>query len=76
MISVRIQRENCTSCSTCWETCPDVFEPNEDDNFSQIREKFRVKEDISHGELPDDLKSCAEDAAASCPVSIITIGGT
>lgn len=76
MIQVRIQRDDCTSCSTCWETCPEVFEPNEDDNFSQFREKFRVKEDISHGEVPDEFKGCVEDAAISCPVSIITIRET
>lgn len=73
MIQVRIQREDCTSCSTCWETCPAVFEQNDDDSFSQIVEQYRVKGNIMEGSVPDDLKSCAEDAAASCPVSIITV---
>jgi ferredoxin len=73
MIHVRIQREDCTSCSTCWETCPEVFEQNEDDSFSQITERFRVKGIITDGEIPDGLKNCVNDAAESCPVSIITI---
>lgn len=73
MVRVQIRRKDCTSCSTCWETCPEVFEENEGDNFSQVTERFRVNENIADGEIPDDLKHCAEDAAASCPVSIITI---
>ncbi|OPX67150.1 MAG: Ferredoxin [Methanoregulaceae archaeon PtaB.Bin056] len=74
MIHVRIQREDCTSCSTCWETCPEVFEQNKDDGFSQIKERFRVKGKITEGEIPEDLKNCVDDAAESCPVSIIAIG--
>ncbi|OPY43905.1 MAG: Ferredoxin [Methanoregulaceae archaeon PtaU1.Bin222] len=73
MIHVRIQREDCTSCSTCWETCPEVFEQNEDDRFSQITERFRAKGILTDGEIPDELKNCVEDAVESCPVSIITI---
>jgi ferredoxin len=73
MLKVSIEREDCTSCSTCWETCPEVFEQNDDDSFSQIVEKYRKDGSISEGVVPDDLKACVEDAAASCPVSIITV---
>jgi ferredoxin len=73
MIHVRINREECTACSTCWETCPEVFEENGDDSFSQVREMFRVKGDISEGVVPDSLKGCVEEAASLCPVQIITV---
>lgn len=41
MIEVVIDRDDCTSCSACWERCPDFFEQNPDDEFSQIVEKYR-----------------------------------
>ncbi|MCQ8894047.1 MAG: ferredoxin [Methanolinea sp.] len=73
MVHVRIKREDCTACSTCWETCPEVFEENRDDSFSQIREEFRSGGGISEGEVPESLKGCVEEAAALCPVQIISL---
>ena len=68
-----IDRSNCTSCGTCWETCPAFFEENPDDHFSQVMEKFRSMESIAEGSVPDDLDACVTDAADLCPVSIITL---
>jgi ferredoxin len=68
-----IDRSNCTSCGTCWETCPVFFEENPDDHFSQVNEKFRPAGKIAEGSVPDDLKACVTDAADLCPVSIITL---
>ncbi|MFA5268843.1 MAG: ferredoxin [Methanoregula sp.] len=68
-----IDRSNCTSCGTCWETCPDFFEENPDDHFSQVIEKFRPSGKIAEGSVPDDLKACVTDAADLCPVSIISL---
>ena len=42
MTKVVIDREGCISCGTCWEDCPDFFEENQDDNLSQIVEKYRT----------------------------------
>jgi ferredoxin len=39
---VTIDRDECISCATCWETCPEFFEENPDDGFSQIIEEYRV----------------------------------
>lgn len=68
-----IDRSNCTSCGTCWETCPDFFEENPDDHFSQVTGKFRSAGKIAEGIAPDDLKGCVTDAADLCPVSIISV---
>ena len=68
-----IDRSNCTSCGTCWETCPAFFKENPDDHFSQVMEKFRSMESIAEGSVPDDLDACVTDAADLCPVSIITL---
>jgi ferredoxin len=65
-------RENCISDMVCVSICPDVFEMNPEDNKSQIVEKYREdKSNIAVGIVPEDLKSCVEDAAAACPVQII-----
>ncbi|MGC9012612.1 ferredoxin [Thermogladius sp.] len=67
-------RENCISDMVCVSICPDVFEMSTEDNKSQIVEKYRAdKANIAVGIVPEDLKSCVEDAAAACPVQIIHV---
>jgi ferredoxin len=70
---VTIDRQDCTSCAVCWDSCPQVFEENPDDGFSQIVAKFRSAGDPGTGKLPDDLKGCAQEAADGCPVEIIHV---
>jgi len=70
-MKIHIERSDCTSCGTCWDTCPEFFEENPDDAFSQVIEKFRLNGDIAQGTPPEDLEACARDAADLCPVSII-----
>ncbi len=66
-------RDNCISDMVCVSICPDVFEMNPEDNKSQIVEKYRDNGNIAVGIVPEDLKSCVEDAAAACPVQIIKV---
>lgn len=68
-----IDRSNCTSCGTCWETCPAFFEENPVDHFSQVIKKYQSEEHIAEGSVPDELKDCVTDAADLCPVSIIVL---
>ena len=70
---VIIDRANCVSCGTCWETCPGFFEENPDDSFSQIIPKFRFEGSIAEGTPPEDMEVCTVDAADLCPVSVITL---
>lgn len=70
---VSIDRDECISCMSCVALCPDVFEMNDEDGKSQIVEKYRVGDNLGEGKIPEDLKSCAEEAADSCPVTIITV---
>lgn len=72
-MKVSIDRSNCTSCGTCWDTCPAFFEENSDDHFSQVIEKFRESENPGDGSVPQDLKDCVTEAADLCPVQIITL---
>ena len=73
MVSVTIERDTCVSCGSCYETCPDFFEENPEDSFSQIKEKFRKNGSISEGEAPPDMADCVRDAADLCPVTIIHV---
>ncbi|MGD0951422.1 MAG: ferredoxin [Methanotrichaceae archaeon] len=72
MVKVVIDREDCISCGACWESCPEFFEENPDDNFSQGVEKFRSG-GFGEGEAPDDLIDCVIKASENCPAEVIHI---
>ncbi len=72
-MKVTINREECTSCGTCWETCPDMFEQNPDDSLNQIVEKYRVKGNIAEGVPPEEFEDCTVKAAEDCCVEVIHV---
>lgn len=72
-MKVKIDRIQCVSCGSCWDTCPALFVQNEDDSFSQIVPEYQEKNDLSASiGLPDTI-DCARDAADLCPAAIISI---
>jgi len=73
MPSVTINRAECTSCTMCWSTCPEVFEEDPKDGMSRIVEQYRKNGDFATGEIPDEHATCVQEAADICPVSIITL---
>lgn len=68
-IVIRIDREECISCATCEDICPEVFGMSDDD-WASVAKEYR-KGDRSTGEIPDELEGCAQEAADACPVAII-----
>ena len=56
-----VDEETCIGCGLCAETCPEVFEMNDD--------KARAKMD----EVPEDLAESCREAAEGCPVEAIQI---
>jgi len=58
---VTVDEETCIGCGLCAETCPEVFEMNDD--------KVRVKVD----EVPEDTVETCREAAENCPVEAIQI---
>lgn len=73
-VTVKIDRDQCISCESCWTVCPEVFEQNGADSWSQIVSKFQVGGDPATGSIPDTLQAKAQEAADSCPVTIIHLG--
>ncbi len=71
--SVKIDRTNCIQSRACKANCPEVFELSTDDGFSQIVEKYRYNGNLGEGIIPDDLLDCAQKAAESCPMVVISV---
>jgi ferredoxin len=69
-MKITIDREGCIECGLCFTTCPDVFELK-DGEKANITVKYQ-KGNLAEGEVGDDLKSCVQEAADSCPVQVIT----
>lgn len=71
MIKVRIDRDECILCGSCWEDCPEVFEESPEDDLSQVVEQYRMNGDLARGQVPNELEDCVQSAADVCPVEII-----
>ena len=56
-----VDEDLCTGCELCTQTCPDVFEMEDD--------VAKVKGD----EIPADAEDCAQQAAEECPVEAIKV---
>jgi ferredoxin len=73
MATVTITREECTSCESCWVICPEFFEQNSTDTWSQVVKKYQIAEDPAKGTAPAEIMDKVQEAADSCPVAIIQI---
>ncbi len=73
-VKVTIDRDQCISCESCWTMCPEVFEQNGADNWSQIVAKYQAGGDPATGQIPDSFRAKAQEAADACPVAIIHVG--
>jgi ferredoxin len=74
MINVIIDREGCISCGQCWDACPNFFEENAEDGWSQIAKKFRIAGKPNEGVAFEDIEECVKQAAEGCPAQVIHLG--
>jgi len=70
---VTIDRDECISCESCWTICPEFFEQNSVDSWSQVAAKYQTGGDPAQGEAPEELLDKVKEAADSCPVQIIHV---
>lgn len=57
-----VDRDTCTGCGLCPETCPRVFELD-DDGLAKV----------NADPVPPDAEDSAREAADGCPVEAITL---
>jgi ferredoxin len=72
-MKVTIERDECTMCGVCWESCPEFFEESPEDGLSQVVEKYRKDDALGEGVAPNSLSDCISEAAEGCPVEIIEV---
>jgi ferredoxin len=56
-----VDEDLCTGCELCTQTCPDVFEMEDD------------VAKVTVDEIPADTEDCAKQAAEECPVEAIKV---
>lgn len=69
MYTLIVERDNCTSCGSCENICPELFKLDET-GISHIIGSERVE---NNDELETEDEQCSVDAAESCPVMIIHV---
>jgi ferredoxin len=74
MINVIIDREGCISCGQCWDACPNFFEENAEDGWSQVEKKFRIAGKVNEGVAFEHIEECVKQAAEGCPAQVIHVG--
>lgn len=57
-----IVEDGCIGCGLCANTCPEVFEMQDDDLAHVIVD-----------EVPEEVFEAAQEARDGCPVSVITL---
>lgn len=72
-LKVTIDRKGCINCGTCWNSCPEFFEKNPEDDYSQVIEKFWIKSNPYEGEASAGIGKMVKRAADLYPVQIIHI---
>ncbi|MFZ5898692.1 MAG: ferredoxin [Bacillota bacterium] len=58
---VEVDPELCISCGACIDTCPEIFDWNDEDKAVAT----------TQDDLPEDLEDCAHEAVESCPTEAI-----
>lgn len=69
---ITVDRSLCIACGVAPTLCSEVFVL---EGKNRVVEKYtkEISDEISIGEVPDELRECVENAAMSCPVEAIKV---
>ncbi len=70
-MKINIDRGGCIECGACESSCEQVFHLPDNDK-AVIVEKYRINGKLEAGKVLADMESCAQEAADSCPVTVIS----
>ncbi len=70
-MKITIDRDGCIESGNCSAICAEVFELKMGDRAS-IKQKYQAG-GPDKGEAGENLDKCVNDAAGSCPVTVITV---
>jgi len=70
-MKVTIDQEECVGCGACEESCAEIF-AFEAGAQARIKTNYQTN-GLFEGEIPDELLSCAQDPAESCPIEAIRV---
>jgi len=62
-MKVTVDKDTCTGCGLCSDTCPEVFEIDDSDSVVKVKV----------AEVPQDVVKTCQEAADNCPVECIKI---
>jgi len=62
-MKVTVDPDLCSGCGLCVDTCPEVFELDEEENVAQVLVD----------EVPEDAEEYVQQAAEECPCEAIEI---
>ncbi len=62
-MNVKIDEDTCTGCTLCVDTCPDVFEMDDDKGIAVVKSAT----------VPADAEESCQEASDSCPVTAIEL---
>ena len=67
-MKVTIDRMQCVSCGSCWDSCPALFVQNEEDSFSQIVPEYQEKGDFATSITLPETIACRTRCRRPLPV--------
>ena len=72
---ITVERNVCIACGVAPGLCVQVFVLGDDNGKNRVVDEYSktLTNDMSVGEIPEELHDCVKEAADSCPVQAILV---